>query len=128
MGAGPDTTSYPPSAAGRLSYQLSFTVSAAAFKEYAKRLDTLRNGNSGTITTLQYSGALNASQSVVDAAHQTILSQLVSDARARAQALALASGLRVGAVQSISESGYANGSVNTQYTFYISVSFSVAGQ
>jgi hypothetical protein len=148
--AGTNTSTYPPPSDSQLFYQITFTVAPPAMPEYARKLDALRAKLPGTITGLQYAAALNASQTAVETAHQAALPQLIADARAKAQLLATAAGLRLGAIQGVAESSYGTqvlsgtwynlpsfavgtisssaGSGGTQFTFYASVTFSVAGQ
>jgi uncharacterized protein YggE len=146
--AGTNTSTYPPSNDSQLYYQITFTVAPPALPEYARKLDALRAKLPGTITGLQYAATLNASQAAVETAHQAVLPQLMADARAKAQLLATAAGLKLGAIQGVSESSYgASGpsgtwynlptyafisttpsSGGTQTTFFATVTFSVAGQ
>ena len=91
--------------------------------------------------------ALNASQAAVDAAHQTALPQLLQDARTKAQALATATGLKLGGITGVTEANYgavggisipyavitgtissfssSGTTASTQYTFYATVRFAV---
>jgi uncharacterized protein YggE len=110
---------------------------------YSQKLDSLNTKLPAGFMNLQYSAVLSASQSAIDAAHQTTLPQLLTDAKTKAQALAAASGLKLGAITGITESSNApvgvpyavallgvissfsssNGSAGTQYTFYATVKF-----
>lgn len=146
VAAGVNGNSYPPVVDSQLFYQISFTTAPAAMKDFAKKLDTLRGSLPSGITAMQYAAALNASQSAVDAAHQAALPQLLQDARSKAQALATAAGLKVGAITGVTESNYGavgvlanqwfnvgiaigsfissgNNTAGTQYTFHASVKF-----
>ena len=127
-------------------YGISFTVAPDALKEFVKRLDTMKAEPPEPITSLQFSAVLSASPAAVEAAHQGVLPSLLTEARSKAQALAQAAGMKLGAIQGLSESSYAGqgissgfflpsvisgsfgssaGSGATQYTFYASVKFAV---
>jgi len=128
-------------AAGQSAYQVSFTTAPAALASYSKKLDAMNSALPDGFTSVQYSAALNASQSAVDTAHQAVLPQLLRDAQTRAQALAGASGLKLGPITGITESNNSvgvlsviqasfagtfsssNGSSGTQYIFYATVKF-----
>ena len=132
-------------------YQVTFSVPPSALRDAAKKLEAMLASLPEGIFTLQYNAYLAASQSVVDAAHQAALPQLLSDARTKAQTLAAAAGLNIGAIQGIVESGYgALGGIvgnfvlassspagppgtssgasitSSPYTFYASVKFAIA--
>ena len=148
VAAGPNNSTYPPPAESQLFYQIAFTTAPAALAGYTKKLDAMRASLPGALASLQYNAALNASQAAVDAAHQTVLPQLLQDARSKAQALATAAGLKLGGITGVTETNY--GAVNvvsspqfvvisgvagsfsspgttasTQYTFYATVRFAV---
>jgi len=128
-------------------YQYAFNVPAAGLKDAARIMEGLRTNPPALLKTFQYAASLNASQATVDAMHQTLLPQLFADAQKRAQLLASAGGLKLGAVKSVSESyyaqgnsgiaylstavfsttnsGYSSGGGGTQYTFYAAVTYSV---
>jgi hypothetical protein len=149
VAAGQNSYTYPPPADSQILYQLAFSAPPSALKDLAKKLDAVRNNLPPTLTSLQFSAALSASQAAVDAAHSNILAQLLSDAAAKAQNVAAAAGLKLGAIQGVAES--ANGffysssplfsslalggaiastssGSGTQYTFSATVTFAVAGQ
>jgi uncharacterized protein YggE len=146
VAAGPNTNVYPQPDSSQLYYGISFTVAPDALKDFSKRLDSLKAAPSDPITTVQFSAVLTASPAAVQSAHQAVLPQLLSDARTQAQALAAAAGLKVGAIQGLSESSYSSPGIsynffipsvlsssfsqgassgNTQQTFYASVKFAV---
>jgi uncharacterized protein YggE len=127
-------------------YQFSFSVPAAGLKDAAKIMEALRTKPPDLLRTFQYSAALNASQATVDAMRQTLLPQLFADAQKRAQTLATAAGIKLGAVKGVSESYYSSGNTlgsfvslsgsfttgttssisggsGTQYTFYANVTY-----
>ena len=130
-------------------YQFTFSVPAAGLKDAAKIMEALRTKPPDLLKTFQYSAALNASQATVDAMRQTLLPQLFADAQKKAQTLATAAGIKLGAVKGVSESYYSSGNsgvsyINstlfavtgtsistsggsgTQYTFYANVTYGLA--
>jgi len=132
-------------------YQFTFSVPAAGLKDAATIMEAVRTKPPDLLKSFQYSAALNASQSTVDAMRQTLLPQLFADAQKKAQTLAAAAGLKLGGVRGVSESFYAtgyagsswigtsssgttgiitgtstSGGSGTQYTFYANVSYSLA--
>ena len=131
-----------------VAYQFTFSVPAAGLKDAAKIMETLRTTPPALLKTFQYSAALNASQATVDAMRQTLLPQLFADAQKKAQTLATAAGIKLGAVKGVSESYYASGNssvsfisssqfttgtttstsggTGTQYTFYANVTYGMA--
>src|SRR5689334_8111011 len=144
VAAGPNTIQYPVPAASQVYYGISFTTAPDALKEFVKRLDSMKAEPPEPITTLQSSAVLSASPAAVEAAHQSVLPSLLNEARSKAQALAQAAGLKLGAIQGLSESSYAGQGISTgyfltgaisppfgsapgamQYTFYASVKFGV---
>jgi hypothetical protein len=90
-------------------YQFTFSVPAAGLKDAAKIMETLRLKPPALLKSFQYSATLNASQATVDAMRQTLLPQLLADAQKKAQALAAAAGLKLGAVKGVSDSYSTNG-------------------
>jgi uncharacterized protein YggE len=129
-------------------YQFNFSVPAAGLKDAAKIMEALRTKPPDLLKSFQYSAGLNASQATVDAMRQTLLPQLFADAQKKAQTLATAAGIKLGAVKGVSESFYSTGNsvsyINstvftttgtitspsggsgTQYTFYASVTYGLA--
>jgi hypothetical protein len=146
LGQSYDYSTNPASSQTQVLYQFTFSVPAAGLKDAAKIMENLRLKPPALLKNFQYSAALNASQSTVDAMRQTLLPQLLADAQKKAQTLAAAAGLKLGSVRGVSESYYASGysyaswisssqylSVNsntggsgTQYIFGANVTFSVA--
>jgi len=141
-----NTYSYPPSDTSQLYFQVAFPTTPAAMKDIAKKLDALRSAPPAGFNTVQYGAALTVSQAALDAAHQTALPLLIAEARTKAQALASAAGLKLGAITGISEYGYGAGypaggigvasavfgsitssfvSTGTQYTFNATLKFAV---
>jgi uncharacterized protein YggE len=130
-------------------YQFTFSVPAAGLKDAAKVMEGLRTTPPALLKTFQYSAALNASQATVNAMRLTLLPQLFADAQGKAQTLASAAGVKLGAVKGVSESFYASGNSSvsyvslsayvttgtttsasggsgTQYTFYANVTYGIA--
>jgi uncharacterized protein YggE len=96
-------------------YQFTFSVPAAGLKDAAKIMEALRTKPPDLLKTFQYSAALNASQATVDAMRLTVLPQLFADAQRKAQTLATAAGIKLGAVKGVSESFYASGNSGISY-------------
>ncbi len=139
---GMNSYSYPPPDASQLLFQVAFTAAPSALKDLSKKLDAFRAKLPDGFVSFQYAAALTASQAALDAARQSLLPQLLADARARAQTLAGAAGIRLGPVTGVSESSYSIGGVgapaylvsgavftssssstNTQYTYFVGVKF-----
>src|ERR1035438_6165690 len=144
-----DYSTNPPNIQTQMLYQFTFSVPAAGLKDAAKIMEALRAKPPDLLKSMQYSAALNASPATVDAMRQTLLPQLFADAQKKAQTLAAAAGLKLGAVRGVSESVYASGNAGvsyigssiyattgvisstsggsgTQYTFYANVTYSLA--
>jgi len=147
LGQNYDYSSNPPAIQTLVVYQFTFSVPPAGLKDAAKIMETLRTKPPDLLKGFQYSASLNASQATVDAMRQTLLPQLISDAQKKAQTLAAAAGLKLGAVKGVSDSYYPSGysssnwistsqflggftsstsGSGTQYTFNASVTFSAA--
>lgn len=133
---------YPENPVGsQFHYQITFTTPPAAVKDLAKKLDALRAAPPEGVASLQYVAALTASPAAVESARRTLLPQLIAEARAKAQTLADAAGIRLGGVTGVSENSYLGGvgapaglyysgslisSANisgSQHTFYAMVKF-----
>ena len=67
-------------------------------KDISKKLDAFRANLPAGLTALQYIAVLGASQAAVDAAHKNALAALLADARAKAELLAAAAGVKLGAI------------------------------
>jgi uncharacterized protein YggE len=141
-----DYSTSPPTLQTQILYQFTFSVPAGGLKDAAKIMEALRTKPPALLKSLQYSAALNTSQSTVDAMRQTLLPQLFADAQKKAQTLAAAAGLKLGGVRGVSDSAYASGNSGvswigtsnfsnsfniytgnsgTQYTFSANLTFSV---
>jgi len=144
-----DYSTNPPATRTQVLYQFAFTVPAPGLKDATNKLEGLRASPPSSLMSMQYTASLNASQATVDAMRLTLLPQLLADAQKKAQTLAAAAGLKLGAVKGVTESFYGSGSsvaswigtsqfvggfsssssgTGTQYTFYASVNFTVAAQ
>jgi hypothetical protein len=148
-GLGQDSSTNPPGAA-QILYSATVTVAAGSVRDAAKGLEALRTHLQAPLVSLRYSVAVNPSQATVDAMRQVVMPQLMDDSRKLAQSLAAATGVKVGAIRSISDSAGAIGGVianrlsgdflpvaiydpltavlpslpsSTQYTFYVNVVF-----
>jgi hypothetical protein len=147
LGQGFDYGTNPPTAQTEVLFQFTFSVPAAGLKDAAKKMETLRTSPPDLVKSLQYTAVLNASQATVDAMRQSLLPQLFADAQKKAQALAAAAGLKLSGIAGVSESYYSSGNSVTswiatpqftnsfsstssgsgvQYTFFVSVNYSVA--
>ena len=115
LGQNYDYSTNPPTIQTLVLYQFAFSVPAAGLKDAAKIMETLRTKPPDLLKGFQYSAALNASQSTVDAMRQTLLPQLFADAQKKAQTLAAAAGLKLGGVKGVSETFYATGNSGVSY-------------
>ena len=143
-----DYSTNPPATQTLLVYQFNLSVPAGEFGSTAKAAEALRTKLPAPLQSFQYAAGLNASPATVDAMRQTLLPQLFAEAQKRAQTLAAAAGLKLGAIKGVSESYYSSGNnylsyvgssltgvpqvsssttggSGTQYTFYASISFGV---
>jgi hypothetical protein len=102
-GLGQDNSTYPPGPA-QILYSATVAIPAGSAIDTAKGLETLRTHLPAPLQSLQYSIAFNPSQATVDAMRQVVTPQLLNDSRKLAQSLAAASGVKLGAIQSISDS------------------------
>jgi uncharacterized protein YggE len=140
-----NTYSYPPPNDAQVLIQISFTTPPAALKDVSKKLDALRANLPAGLTSFQYAAVLGASQAAVDAAHKNALAALLADARGKAELLAAAAGVKLGAILGVTESFYNTGGApagaylitgtawsvgsssgsfgGAQYTFYAGVKF-----
>jgi uncharacterized protein YggE len=143
-----DYSRNPPNTDTVMVYQFSLTVPAGELATTVKAAEALRTKLPATLTSFQYAAGLSASPTTIDAMRQTLLPQLFAEAQKRAQGLATAAGLKLGAIKGVSESSYSAGgnyagyigggvglssisgstvgSAGTQYTFYANISFGLA--
>jgi hypothetical protein len=146
VAAGPNTTQFPQPSSSQVYYGIAFTVAPEALKDFAQRLDSMKAVPPEPLTSAQFSAVLTASPAALEAAHQAVLPSLLAEARSKAQALAQAAGMKLGALQGLSESSYSapglsygfflpsvisgslgssGASAGTQYNFYATVKFAV---
>jgi hypothetical protein len=85
------------------SYTFLHTATGTDLKEMARKLADLRATKSALVRGIGYSYALSVSQRTIDEVFARSLQDLVGDAKKKADVLASAGGLRVGAVKSIAE-------------------------
>lgn len=140
------TYSYPQTSDVLAFFQFTFTVPAANLKDAAKKLEAVRAAPPALLQSLQYSASVNASTAAVETARQTVLPQLLAEAQKKAQFLATSANLKLGPIKGVNESSYVayalvgswistpqvfgstSNSTNggTQFTYYASVTFSLA--
>jgi uncharacterized protein YggE len=108
-----DYSTNPPAIQTQILFQFTFSVPPSGLVAAAKIMEGLRTKPPDLLKSMQYTAALNASQATVDAMRQTLLPQLFADAQKKAQTLAAAAGLKLGAIKGVSETVYANGSSNS---------------
>ena len=111
-------------------YQFAFIVPAGNLKDAAKKMEALRTNPPPVLKNLQYTAVMSASQSTVDAIRQTLLPQVFADAQKKAQTLAAAAGVKLGAIKGVTETFYlflflVLGGVATAQTIAVPVSPSV---
>jgi len=144
IGQAYDPTSVDNQTVTQTYYQFGMAVVASAMKDVAKKLEALRTSLPDPLKSLQYSAYTAPSQATVDAARQATLPLLLADAQKKGQALALAAGVKLGAIKSLSESGSSIGGVGVppsmttttgtygfsgagpQYSFSVLVTFAIA--
>ena len=95
---------YPPVSSGsRINFAFRLSVPLARMKETADRLEKLRK-TLDTGMDLNYStSAVGPGSAAVREAHDRALPDLIADAQKRAQLLATAAQLKLGAIQSVNE-------------------------
>jgi uncharacterized protein YggE len=149
LGQAYDYSTSPYTVQTLIFYQFAFSIPASGLKDTANTMEKIRTQPPDAFRIFQYSAGLSASPATVEAMHQTLLPQLFADAQKKAQAIATAAGLKLGAIRGVSEYYYSGGSsgsswlssgnVNTtvttsstsssggtQFTFYASVTYGVA--
>jgi uncharacterized protein YggE len=147
LGQSYDYSTSPYTVQTLVLYQYSLSVPASSFKDTATILEKLRGTPPDGMKSFQYTAGLNASPVTVEAMNQTILPQLLADAQKKAQSLANAAGLKLGAIKSVNQSYASSSSMSTswitsastgntisyastagggtQFTFFISVSYAL---
>ena len=149
MAAGQNSYNYQEPPITQLFYQFSYTSPAAGIKDGLKKLEALRAALPDLLKGLQYGASANASEASIESARQTVIPQLIAEARKKAAFLASAAGLNVTGVLGVTESNYGSyGSISsylnvavlsqpmisssgtnssgTQFTFYVNVRFGVS--
>ena len=101
--AGVPSYAYPPQTDTQFFYQISFTTTPDAVKDFAKKLDAFRAALPGGFASVQYAASFTASAAAVESARKTALPQLIADARAKAQSLAEVTGVKLGSVLGVSD-------------------------
>jgi hypothetical protein len=122
---------YPPyvtaTAPSRVTYVLRLNVAISKVKDTIDKLETLRKATPTGIDLSYSTSGIGPSQVAVDDAHEKALPDLMGDARKRAQAVASAAQLKLGAIQAVNESYYSpsgyNGPVQPVVTFSATVRF-----
>ena len=100
---------YPPyiaSSPTRVTYALRLTVPIAKIKDTIDKLEKLRKSTDAGIDLSYNTTGIGPSQAAVEDAHEKALPDLMGDARKRAQSLAGAAQLKLGAIQAVNESYY----------------------
>ena len=104
IGSYPIGPVYGPPDPSRITYTFRLAVAVAQMKDTLAKLDNLRK-TSPTGIDLSYSTAgFGPSQTAVLAARDKALPDLMTDARNRAQSIANAAGLKLGAIQAVNDS------------------------
>jgi hypothetical protein len=90
-----------------LLLQFSATASVPPFSAttVAQGLEALRQHPAAPLSSLTYTAAFSVSAPALEAARQAALPRMMDDARKSAQSIAAATGLKLGAVRSLSEGG-----------------------
>ena len=111
----------------RISYVFQQSVSFSRLKETLERLETTRNRLAPGMELVYNTLILGPSRTVVEAARDKALPELIAEAKKRAQALADAAQLKLGAIQAVNETNsYPIGSIGAMppnITFGVIVRF-----
>jgi hypothetical protein len=119
----------------RIFYQFAFTTPFAKFKETNDKIATVRRSLAGAVPAMDVIGlsiVINPTDAARDQIFQTVLPDLIADARPRADRLAKAAGLTVAGIAGLNEllaptaglsSSFGPGSLRT--TVGVSVRFTV---
>jgi hypothetical protein len=117
---------YPPvPTVSRINYVFRLTVPFSQINDTVAKLEKLRKTLDTTMDLSYNTSTVGPSQAAVQAAHDKALPDLISDATKRAQALASAAQLKLGAIQALNE-GYTYtgiGPVPTNVNFSVVVRF-----
>ena len=101
----------------QMLYSATATIAAGSAIDTAKSLEALRTLLPAPLQSLEYTVAVRPSQAAVDATRQTVLPLLLEESRKLAESLAAATGIKVGAIRSISDSGGIYAYVNRSAAF-----------
>jgi len=119
--------SYPvapyPYNTSRIAYMLRLTVPFARMKETVDKLEKMRKGIDTNMDLSYSTVSVGPNQTAVNEAREKALPDLMADARKRAEALASAAGLTLGAIQAVNEGYNYSGVSGPILTFMIYVRF-----
>lgn len=87
-----------------ITYSFQVSGPAAEFRDRAARLDELRQKVGDTIRQIDYTLFLSPGARTLEEVRRTVLPELFNEAKARAETLARAAGVSLGAVLSVNES------------------------
>jgi hypothetical protein len=107
--------------AGQMLYSATVTIPAASAIDTAKSLEVLRAHLTAPLQGFQYSVSFNPSQAAVEAMRKVVLPQMMDDARKLGQSLAAATGVKLGAIRSISDSAGVVGAVSGSFSAIIAL-------
>jgi uncharacterized protein YggE len=99
---------YPPQEGTQVSFQFAFSVAATDLKDINQKLEAFRKAKPDWAQGFRYQTQMRISDAALEDARQRVTAQLVSDARKRAAALASATGLKLGALVSVSDNACSN--------------------
>jgi uncharacterized protein YggE len=117
---------YPQQEATQVAYQFAITLPTADLKDINQKLEAFRAGKPESILAVRYQSILRSSDAAVEDARQRLIAPLLADARKRAQSLAAAAGLSLGAIVGVSDSSYSNGASTPSW--FNSYSYSTGSQ
>ena len=101
--------SYPPDVPlppTQLYYQFSFSAPATDLNTVNQKLEALRGAPPDPLQVVRYQSYLQVSGAAIETERQRVLPLLLADARKRADTLAAAAGLRLGAIAAVNDSSY----------------------
>jgi len=101
---------YPPyggvPTTSRINYTFRLSAPFSNLKDTLDKLEKLRKSADTGIDLSYATATVGPSQAAVQAAHDSALPDLMADAKKRAQAIASAAQLKLGAIQAVSENYY----------------------
>jgi hypothetical protein len=95
---------YGPPDPSRITYSFRLAVTVSQMKDTLAKLDSLRKNAPDGIDLSYSTGAFGPNAAAVQAARDKVLPDLMNDARNRAQSIATAAGLKLGAIQAVNDS------------------------